>query len=276
MNLHSPEPDEPRLVLALRLAREAGRHVAASLGRADVLWKRPGERVTAADVEAQTRIVQEIAASFPGDGLLAEEGGQATGLDREYVWAVDPLDGTNNLALGIPCFAVSIGLLRRGSPWAGVVHDPNTGFTAWSLGGRGAFAGEQRLRLRGGRLGPASYVCARVPLAPDLAPVVADWLAHHRCRVFGAVALHLAYAALGAIDLVLDHRAALWDLAAGASLLLEAGGLVTDPAGRALFPLDLTAYGGEALPFLAGNPVAHAEAVAAIRASLAGAARGRA
>jgi fructose-1,6-bisphosphatase/inositol monophosphatase family enzyme len=64
---------------------------------------------------------------------------------------------------------------------------------------------------------------------------------------------------------VLDHRAALWDIAGGAAALLEAGGVLTSPAGAPVFPLDVAAYRGEAIPFVAGNPVAHAEAVRACR-----------
>ncbi len=121
----------------------------------------------------------------------------------------------------------------------------------------------------------ASNVAVRVSLAPGLKPLVGEWLERYKLRGFGSVALHLAYAAIGALDVLLDHKATLWDLAAGAVLVLEAGGAITDPLGRPLFPVDPAVYRGEPVPFVAGNVMAHAEAVARCRVLL-GSADGRA
>ena len=129
------------------------------------------------------------------------------------MWILDPLDGTNNYAIGIPCFAISVGILRNGLPWAGVVHDPNTGFTCRALAGTGAWMGGRRLTVVARPLDVSSNVAVRVPIDPHLEPVIAGWLRRYKLRNFGSVALHLAYAALGAIELVLDHKAALWDIA---------------------------------------------------------------
>jgi myo-inositol-1(or 4)-monophosphatase len=261
-------PGDARLRLALDLAHRGGQRAAAARGRAHIGWKGPGDRVTDVDVAVQSQIVDRIRACFPGDGIVAEEGLAADPGAREFVWVVDPLDGTNNFALGIPCFTVSIGILRHGLPWAGVVRDPNTGFTCWAVLGEGAVAGERTIVLSGQPLTAASNVAVRVPLDPDLAPVVSAWLRRHKLRGFGSVALHLAYAAIGALDVVLDHTATLWDVAAGAVILLEAGGAITDPHGQPLFPPDAAAYAGAAMPFLAGNPSAHAEALLECRAIL--------
>jgi myo-inositol-1(or 4)-monophosphatase len=260
------QPDDPRLAVALRLAEEAGRRALARRGRAAVSWKSPGERVTDTDVANQLWLVEEVRSHFPGDGILAEEGERTMGADREFVWIVDPLDGTNNYALGIPCFALSLGILRCGQPYAGVVLDPNTGWTGRALVGHGAFAEAQRLAVESRPLGPASNVSVCVPVDPDIEPLVAAWLRLHKFRGFGSVALHLGYAALGAIDVILDHKAALWDLTGGAVVLLEAGGRITDPAGRPLFPFDVGAYCGGPVAFLASNPQAHEAALADCRA----------
>jgi myo-inositol-1(or 4)-monophosphatase len=266
--------DDPRLALALALAREGGRQALVTQGRVGVAWKGPGDRVTATDIAIQSHIAREISDAFPDDGMIAEEHGGARARDHEFVWVVDPLDGTNNFALGIPCFAVSIGIVRAGLAYAGVIHDPNTRFTSWARRGRGAFAGERRLALAAHPLAEASNVAVRVPLDPRLRPLVGDWLERCKLRGFGSVALHLAYAAIGALDVVLDHKAPLWDLAAGAVLLLEAGGAITDPLGRPLFPVDPSLYRGEPVPFVAGNAMAHGEAVARCRVLL-GAGDGR-
>lgn len=260
--------DDGRLDFAITLALQAGRQALAGAGCARVAWKGPGDRVTDVDVAVEAQLVAQIHARFPDDGIVAEERFAADPGEREFVWVIDPLDGTNNYALGMPCYAVSIGILRGGYPHAGVVHDPNTGFTCSAQRGRGAFTGGRRLGLDDRPLSAASNVASRVPIDPVLAPVVVSWLQRFKFRGFGSVALHLAYAALGALDLVFDHKATLWDIAGGAAVVLEAGGCVTDPGGRPLFPAGAAAYRGAPMPFLAGNRAAHAEAVSACRAVL--------
>jgi myo-inositol-1(or 4)-monophosphatase len=255
---------DPRLMLALSLAREAGRHAVASLGAVTSVWKRPGERLTRVDVDIQSRMLQAIQAQFPHDGIVAEESGGRLGTDREFVWALDPLDGTNNFVLGIPCFAISIGVLRAAEPHIGVVHDPNTGLMVHARRGSGAFSAERRLHVTSRPLDHASNVCVRAPVSDRLRAPVSGWLARHKLRAFGSVALHLAYAALGAIDLVVDDRATLWDVAAGAAILLEADGFITTPDGAPLFPVDLARQHGAPMPFAAGNAAAHAEAIATL------------
>lgn len=261
-------PADPRVRLALALVTQEGRTAVAARGSARVRCKGPGDRVTDVDVAIQSRLVERIRAQFPDDALVAEEGLALEPGGREFVWAIDPLDGTNNFALGVPCFALSIGVLRHGRPHGGVVHDPNTAFTAWAARGEGAFAEDHPLTLEGRPLAVASNVSVRVPLDRELERAVVDWLRRYKLRGFGSVALHLAYAALGAVDVVLDQKATLWDVAAGAAILLEAGGVITDPRGLPLFPPAAAAYGGAPMPFLAGNPSAHAEALADCRAVL--------
>jgi myo-inositol-1(or 4)-monophosphatase len=251
-----------RLRLALTLARRAGRLAAASRGRAQVSWKGPGDRVTEVDCAIQSGIVSEIHSQFPQDAVVAEEGAARVTIDHEFVWAVDPLNGTNNFALGIPCFAVSIGVLRDGLPHAGVIHDPNTGSTWWARHGEGAYENDRALTLKARPLTEASNIAIRVPVDPDLEPLIRDWLRRYKFRSFGSVALHLVYAAIGALDIVLDHKAKLWDIAAGTAILLEAGGAATHPSGRFLFPPAASAYAGDPMPFLAGNRSAHAQALA--------------
>ena len=270
----SPAPDrlpadiagDPRVSLALMLAEDAGRRAVAGQWETAVRWKGPGDRVTEMDLRMQAEIVSAIRSRFPSDAIVAEEDEPRCTVDREFAWIVDPLDGTNNYALGIPCFAVSLGIFRRGEPYVGVIHDPNTGFRCCGLRGHGAFSAGRRLALMPRALGPASNVSVRVPLEPEREPLVSQWLREYKLRSFGSVALHLAFAALGAIDLILDHKAALWDLAAGAAILLEAGGRITSPAGGPLFPFDVVSYRGAPVPFLAGNPLAHAAAAGSYRA----------
>jgi fructose-1,6-bisphosphatase/inositol monophosphatase family enzyme len=122
--------DDPRLALALTLAREGGRQALAAQGRTALSWKGPGDRVTATDSAIQSHIAREISDAFPDDGMIAEEQGSAMVEDHEFVWVVDPLDGTNNFVLGIPCFAVSIGILRAGLAYTIQTRDSPAGRVA--------------------------------------------------------------------------------------------------------------------------------------------------
>jgi myo-inositol-1(or 4)-monophosphatase len=257
--------DDPRLRGALALAHQAGRRALAARAGVRVAFKGPGDRVTDADLAIQAEVVDGIRASFPADAVVAEEGAAAEFRPSEYAWVVDPIDGTNNYALGIPCFAVSIAVLRSGIPHAGVIHDPNTGFTCFALRGAGAVADGRALALCSRSLGPGSNVAVRVPVDPRLEPLVVDWLRRYKFRGFGSVALHLAYVAIGALDVVVDHQARLWDVAAGAVIVGEAGGAITALDGGALFPA--AGRGRGTVPFVAGNPGAHAETLAACRAA---------
>jgi len=252
---------KPRLQLALALARRAGRQAIDARGTVRVYDKAVGDRVTDADVAIQSRMVNGIRACFPHDGILAEEGVDDTGTS-EFVWVIDPIDGTNNYALGIPCFAVSIGILKDGTPHAGVIHDPNSGFTCSALRGQGTVADGNTRMLAPRALTAASNVAVRVPLEPETDGAVISWLRRCKLRSFGSVALHLAYAAIGALDLVIDHKAKLWDIAAGALIVTEAGGTITDLRGQSLFPARDAAYRGAPIPFVAGNQSAHADALA--------------
>jgi myo-inositol-1(or 4)-monophosphatase len=250
-----------RLQLALALARRAGRQALEARGKVRVHDKGEGDRVTEADVAVQSHLIDGIRSCFPGDAILAEEGVADAGT-REFVWVIDPIDGTNNYALGIPCFAVSIGILKGGTPHAGVIHDPNTGFTCRALRGHGAVTDGNTLMLASRALTAASNVAVRVPLEPATAMAVISWLRRCKLRGFGSVALHLAYTAVGGLDLVIDHKAKLWDIAAGTLIVTEAGGVITDLCGQPLFPAADAAYRGAPISFVAGNRAAHAEALA--------------
>lgn len=259
---------DARLAAAVDLVRDAGAELRRQPVPSGAGWKRPGERVTAMDLALQARMIERLSERFPADGILAEESVRGVRLGAEFVWVIDPLDGTNNYVLGIPCFAVSLGVLREGRPHAGVIHDPNTGFMCTAVHGGGAFAGETRLAASARALTADSNVCVRAPVSPSLRRFVADWLGRHKLRGFGSVALQLAYVALGAIDLVVDDRAALWDVVAGAAIVLEAGGRITDLTGASLFPFDPARADAPAVPFVAGSVDAHAKALADLRAGI--------
>jgi len=196
--------------------------------------------VTDADTAAEAVILDQIRARFPDHAIVSEEGGGSdigSRSDSDYTWVVDPLDGTTNYAHRLPVFAVSIGVLERGEPLIGVIHDPLRDQTFVAERGGGA------------TLNGAPMYASRVARL-DHTVVGMDWahsnevreriLAHlHqvvlRCgtvRVLGSAALGLAYVAAGRLDTYFHLALQPWDTAAGALLVAEAGGRCTTLEGE--------------------------------------------
>ena len=261
-----PLLDEPRAVAAGRLALLGGRIALEHLRRPALRRKADGSVLTDVDEAIQERLCGEIRAAFPRDGILAEEGGVAStwpAHPRDW-WVVDPLDGTANFALGIPGFSISVGILRNGMPLAGAVYDPIADWLYTACAGHGAWVNGRRLTLSPRSLSAHSYVAIRTPYPGEVPAFVLRWLTQYRLRRFGSTAVQLCYVASGALALVHDQRAMLWDIAGAAPILLEAGGTLTAPDGSSLFPLDPARYRGEPVAFLAGDPQGHAEGLAEI------------
>jgi myo-inositol-1(or 4)-monophosphatase len=218
--------------------------------------------VTDADLAVEDLVAREIRAAFAGDAVLGEERRPAAPPPiHGHLWLIDPVDGTNNFGRGIPGFSVSIGVLRDGRPLAGVVYDPLARQVFSACVGEGAWLNGRPLRVEPTALGPRSLFSIRTPYPAEVPPYVLRWLGRYRLRRPGSTALTLCYVAAGAVAFMHDHRASLWDLAGAAPVLLEAGGMLTDPAGSDLFPPSADALRGGPLAFLAGDPIAHLESL---------------
>jgi myo-inositol-1(or 4)-monophosphatase len=262
----NPTPGDRRADAAAEIARLAGKIALDYFERAEVSWKADDSMVTDADVAVQSWLEGEIAGAFPTDGILGEEGltPRRHHPGARFVWVLDPVDGTNNFGRGIPGFAVSVGVLRDGTPFAGAVYDPVAGQLFTACRGQGARLNGRRLRVAPADLGPRSLFSIRSPFEGPLPPYAARWLGRYRLRRVGSTALQLCYVAAGALAFVHDHRASLWDVAAAAAIVAEAGGLMTAPDGASLFPIDPHAYAGEPIGFLAGDPLGHRVSLADI------------
>jgi myo-inositol-1(or 4)-monophosphatase len=248
--------------LAADLAVRGGRMALESFHRAQVSLKPDGSMVTDADIAIQEHLATEIARDFPDDAVVGEEGQPQDGRSEAlYSWVIDPVDGTNNFGRGLPGFSVSIGVLRNRQPFAGAVYDPITRWLFTACAGRGAWLNERSLRTRPAPLSRSSLISIRTPMEEGVPPFVEEWLRRYRLRRFGSTALHLCYVALGALDLVYDHRASLWDIAGAAPILLEAGGVLTTTDGAPLFPATAAQLAGAPMGFVAGNPASHAQAL---------------
>ena len=193
-----------------------------------------GDYVTATDRGSEAAILEVLAREAPGVPVLAEERG---GVRASTMWAVDPLDGTTNFTRGFPSVGVSVALLEDGMPTVGVVLAPFFNIEFAAARGEGATMNGQRLPQHR-VLEPASSVVAtgfpfrNKRLLERYLPVMAQALARFEdLRRAGAAALDLAWTASGTFDGFFELGLNTWDVAAGAALVLEVGGRVTDWSG---------------------------------------------
>jgi myo-inositol-1(or 4)-monophosphatase len=225
----------PLLNIAVRAARKAGSIInrAALAGGLNVRSKRAKDYVTQVDQAAEEAIIDIVRKAYPDHGFLAEESG-ASEQHAEYVWIIDPIDGTTNFIHGFPQYCTSIGIQHRGALAHAVVYDPvaNELFTASK--GRGAFLNDRRIRVTSlAKLGEA-LVGTGFPFKElDRLDLYMRQLQTmmRTCsgvRRAGAAALDLAYVACGRLDAFWELGLSPWDMAAGALLIQEAGGLVGD------------------------------------------------
>ena len=229
----------PMLNIAVKAARRAGSIINRATQDLDLLTvQRKGQHdyVSEVDQMAEQAIVEILLEAFPEHAILAEEGG-AQGQSQsqaEYTWIIDPLDGTTNFLHGFPQFAVSIGLQHKGVLSQAVVFDPTRNELYTATRGRGAHLNNRRLRvskqirLEDALIGTGfpyrdfSNLACYLKIFQELLPKVAG------IRRPGAAALDLAYVAAGRYDGFWEAGLKPWDMAAGALLIQEAGGLVTD------------------------------------------------
>jgi myo-inositol-1(or 4)-monophosphatase len=230
----------PMLNIAVRAARRAGSIInRSSLGGAalKVRSKRANDFVTQVDGEAEQAVMEIVRKAYPDHGFIAEESGETTP-DAEYLWIIDPLDGTTNFIHGFPQYAVSVAVQHKGALTHAVVYDPsrNELFTA-SKGG-GAFLNDRRIRVSKCQRLDDALVGTGFPFKElsrlDLYIKQLSFMMSKSSGVrrAGAAALDLAYVACGRLDAFWELGLAKWDMAAGALLITEAGGLVADLSGE--------------------------------------------
>lgn len=234
-------PWERELDVARRAA-EAGGEVAARYFRdGGSVQSTKGEGwnlVSAADVESERAVVETIQAAFPDHAILGEE--EAAGaVDAEHLWVVDPLDGTNNFAHGIPHFAVSIGYWHEGDPKAGVVLNPVRGDLYTATRGGGAFDGDRPVRvgteskLSEVFVGCGFYYDRGYAMEKTLDAIRDCFHAEiHGIRRMGTASLDLCQVGLGWFGAFFEYELSPWDFAAGLLFVEEAGGRATTCRGE--------------------------------------------
>ncbi|MCF6326507.1 MAG: inositol monophosphatase [Devosiaceae bacterium] len=230
------------LNIMVKAAQKAGRSLTRDFGEVENLQvskKGPADFVSNADLKAEEIIHAELIKARPTYSFLMEEGGEIKGSDGQHRWIIDPLDGTTNFLHGIPMFASCIALERNGEIVASVIYNPIMEETFTAERGGGAWLNERkRLRVAGRRklvdcvaaaginsrsaAGTAREIKQLAHIAPSVAGI----------RRSGSACLDLAWLAAGRYDLYWEADLKPWDIAPGSLLIKEAGGFISDFAGK--------------------------------------------
>jgi myo-inositol-1(or 4)-monophosphatase len=227
------------LEAALSAAKEAGEVLRKGFGwQHSVRYKGEVDLVTEVDEQAEQVIREILLEAFPAYGMLAEEGGAFVG-EEDARWIVDPLDGTTNYAHGLPIFCVSIALERAGEVVLGMVHDPIREETYVAERGRGATMNGEPIKVSDTDELIRALIATGFPYDRSKMPEALDLFGRFAAitrgmRRLGSTALDLCYVAAGRLDGYYERGIWAWDIAAGALILEEAGGKVTNYRGGAL------------------------------------------
>ena len=233
------------LNVAIKAARAAGaiiNRAALDVEAVRVSVKQTNDFVTEIDQAAEAAIIETLLTAYPGHGILAEESGSEHGAkDSEFVWIIDPLDGTTNFIHGFPVYCVSIALSIKGKIEQAVVYDPTRNDLFCATKGRGAYMNDRRIRVAKRIRLQECLISTGFPYRPGdklktylhmLGDVMGQCAGVRRP---GAAALDLAYVAAGFSDGFFETGLKPWDAAAGSLLVTEAGGLIGNFSGEAHF-----------------------------------------
>lgn len=230
---------EPLVNIATEAALAAGVIITRALKRLDTVKiseKRPNDFVTEIDQRVEEEIISIIRKAYPSHSILGEESGEVKGDD--FQWIIDPIDGTRNFIHGFPHFAVSIAIANKNSIQHGVIYDPVKQELFVASRGKGAFLNDRRIRVAQRKTMEEALIGTGFayrhkdkndPLATNILDAVLP--VTNDLRRVGAATLDLAYVACGRLDAFWEIGLNIWDVAAGALLVKEAGGIICDPYG---------------------------------------------
>jgi len=253
----------PMLNIAVKAARAAGsiiNRASLDLESLKINTKSPNDFVTEVDQACEQVIIETLLQAYPDHGILGEETGRTYGAkDSEYVWIIDPLDGTTNFIHGFPVYCVSIALAHRGVVQQAVVYDPTRNDLFHATKGRGAFLNDRRLRVSRRTRMQDALIGTGFPFRKGdnfkrymkmFEEVMTQCAGLRRP---GAAALDLCYVAAGHYDAFFETGLNPWDVAAGSLIITEAGGLIGNFTGESdyLFQREV----------VAGNPKIYGQMV---------------
>lgn len=234
---------QPMLGIAVKAARRAGaiiNRAARDVEGLTVTRKRHNDFVTEVDKAAERAIIEVLHRAYPDHAILAEESGATAGSqgESEYTWIIDPLDGTTNFIHGFPQYSVSIALRHKDLLTQAVIFDPTNNELFAGTRGRGAFLNDRRIRVSKRTLLADALIGTGFPFRDFES--LDEYLGMFRAltartaglRRTGSAALDIAYVAAGRLDGFWEMGLAPWDMAAGALLVKESGGLIGDFKGE--------------------------------------------
>ena len=202
----------------------------------DVEIKGLNDLVSYVDKTSEKLIVEELSVLFPAAGFIVEENTKSD--IKEYNWIVDPLDGTTNFVHGIPSYAISIALECKGSIVLGVVYEVSQDQCFWAYTNSGAFLNGKKITVSSRKTLSDSLIATGFPIynfsriEPFMNTLTYLMKNTHGIRRIGAAAVDLCYLACGRVDAFFEYNLNAWDVAAGALIVKEAGGTITDFSGK--------------------------------------------
>jgi myo-inositol-1(or 4)-monophosphatase len=257
-----------RVAAALAAVRARTGYMLEHFGKAESLWKYDGTRVTAVDLAISKGVFEDLRREFPEDLYFSEEtepGGAPVPLVSRFVWIIDPVDGTNNYALGVPVCAISLALLDDGVPVCGFVYDLGTRTLLHGGPGIGLFADGVAIARHPSPTGDMRIVAIHSPIDARHMPIVNLVLENYKLRGHGSGALHLTYVALGRVDACLDFTVRVWDIAA-AWAFCQVTGVETHFFSEPVFPMRVFDLHMKPIRYIAAPADAMAELLPRIKA----------
>jgi myo-inositol-1(or 4)-monophosphatase len=228
------------LNIAVKAARRAGaiiNRASQDIGTLTIKSKNFNDFVSEVDVAAERAIIDTLKDAYPSHGFLGEESG-STSHQSDFIWIIDPLDGTTNFLHNFPQYCVSIALQHKGEITQAVIYEPNRNDLYTATKGRGAFLNDKRIRVSKCDKLQEALIGTGFPFRDF--KYLDDYLHMFKSMIqkttgirrAGSAALDLAYVASGALDGFWEIGLSPWDIAAGGLLIQEAGGIVTDLSGQ--------------------------------------------
>lgn len=224
------------LSIAIKAAKDAGNELRKYYGNTSITFKQDMSIVTEADIVADKLIKEIITSNFPTHGLLSEETGLLNS-NSEYLWVIDPLDGTTNFSVQNPFFATSIGLLHKNKPILGVIYSPIQNELFYAEVNNGAYMNDSLIKVDNDSKLEKSFISfcngrddkSRRKMIQIFKNIK---IKNNVIRQVGAVALELCYVAMGRFGALIMPGVNSWDVLAGILIVKEAHGVTTDFDGR--------------------------------------------
>ena len=252
----------PMLNIAVQAARQASRIILRfmeQMDKVEITEKTINDFVTQVDILSEEMIISHIKKAYPDHAILSEEMGYKKGFNEEYCWVIDPLDGTRNFMHGYPQFSISIAILKNNVPELGLIYDPIRQELFTATRGQGAYVNSRRMRISAAKrmgqtlIGTGFPFCNKENIKNYLTAFENVFSKCGDIRRAGSAALDLAYVAAGRLDGFWESNLHSWDMAAGALMIKEAGGIVTDFQGGETYL--------ESGKIVAGNAKIHKELI---------------